>query len=376
MKVAIVTDQLNRWGGAEYMVSVVAGVFPDAPIYTSVADKDFVENNFANRTIKKSFIQILPFKKRFRDEYIPLYPLAFKLFNLKKYDVVISISAAFAKFVRTSSRTRHIFICLTPPRFLWSPDTRSKSQENKLTYRIYKSLFEKRMHERLRKKDIAAASRADKVVSISQEVAKRVKKHYKIDSEVIYPPVEVSEIEPNNDIKVRGDCFLYFGRVETYKGVELAIRACIAAEKKIIIAGTGSDMKRMQNLVRQEKAGELIQFEGFVTEAKKISLFQKSRALIYPVKDEDFGIVPVEANAAGCPVIAYRGGGVVETMSESNPRTAVFFDKYDVESLESILRNFGRYKILPQNCRKQANNFAREIFEYKIRTLAEDIYKE
>ncbi|MBD3329584.1 glycosyltransferase [Candidatus Dojkabacteria bacterium] len=374
MKVAIVTDQLNRWGGAEYMVRVISDVFPQAPIYTSVADKDFVDTNFPDKQIKKTFVQLLPFRKRLHDEYIPLYPVAFRLLNFKKYDVVISVSAAFSKFIKTGRRTKHLSICLTPPRFLWSPKTRSKSKENKFTYKIYKALFENRMHERLRKQDKRAIERADKVVSISEEVAKRVKKHYRVDSDVIYPPVEVSEIEPNTDIKVRGECFLYFGRVETYKGVELAIKACIAAEKKLIVAGTGSDLQRMQELVMQHQAENLIKFEGFVSESKKISLFQKSRALIYPVRDEDFGIVPVEANAAGCPVIAYRGGGVVETLSENNPRTAVFFDDYTEEALEKILRNFGRYKIIPQNCRKQANNFAREIFEYKIKTLVEDIY--
>jgi len=373
-KIALIHDELTKWGGGEYVLKVLSEKFRNADVYTSVVYKDFTDKLFPGLDIKPSFIQKLPFKKALHDEYITLYPLAFKLFNLGKnqYDVIISISSGFSKCISVPKGVKHIIYCLTPPRFLWMPTSRSKALSKKLTYILYDKLFRNILDGIFRRVDKRAVEKADETVSISNEVANRVRNFYKVESKVIYPPVAIDEIkfEKNND---REDYFLYLGRVESYKGVDLAIQACANTGKKLVVAGIGDDLERLKNIVDKNGWSKLIKFYGFVTKSRKYSLYRKARALIYPVRDEDFGIVPIEANASGCPVIAYRGGGVVETLSEANPRTAIFFDKFESKSLERILKQFDKYNINSANCRKQAELFGRKIFEYKIEQLVNNV---
>lgn len=220
--------------------------------------------------------------------------------------------------------------------------------------------------------DRGAAQRVDKMVAISKVVQKRIKKYYQRESDVIYPPVEVKAIQAVTKVNRKENWFLYLGRVETYKGVELAIRAAYEAKVPLKIAGVGDDLERMKDLVKQLNAKGFVKFLGFVSEEEKLELLSKAKALIFPVKGEDFGIVPVEANAAGTPVIAYRDGGVVETISNINPKSGEFFTKYDYKSLAKILKGFDGRQYKSDNCRKQSSNFAVEIFIYKIQRYVED----
>jgi len=267
MKIAIVADQLTKYGGAEFMISVLLKVFPKADLFTSVSEEDFIKEYFPKTKIYTTFIQQFPFASQLRDEYSTLSPIGFKMLDFTGYNLVISVSSAFAKQVTVRKPTRHVMICLTPPRFLWMEKSRSERYK-KFTYKVYEKIFKKPLQWIYRKMDLKAARQADQIISISDVVAKRVKKVYKRDSEVIYPPVDVAKISVQPHNKDRGDSFLYLGRVESYKGVDLAVRACIAVNKKLIIAGRGTDLERIKDLVTFLKAEKLIKFLDFVPEER------------------------------------------------------------------------------------------------------------
>ncbi len=372
LKVAIVTDELQFWGGAQDDVISFSKVFQNSTIYTSIYEEDVLEKYFKGKNVKASFIQKMPFEKKLREEYFLLYPLAFRLFNFKKYDLVISVSSAFAKFVKTPKNTKHFLYCLTPPRYLWL-ETRSDRHRGKVTYKLY-SLFKPFLHNIWRRKDKKAAQKADMVASNSKEVARRIKKFYELDAKVLYPAVEMDYIEFNPDISSRQEWFLYVGRVEKYKGVDIMVRACINAKKKLKIAGKGSYLEDLKKLVRDLNGEDLVEFLGYVDNEQKADLLSKCKTLIFPVKDEDFGIVPIEANAAGCPVLAFAGGGVLETIVDGV--TGKFFREHSSSSLEKELRDWNSLKFNPEDCRKQAMNFGFDAFENKMVSLVNEILKE
>ncbi len=364
-KIAIVCDRLDTWGGAEFHMREITKILPEADIFTSVADSQFIQEYFPGRTIYTTFIQKLPFQKALKQEYVLLQPLAFSRLNFSKYDLIISISSGFAKNINTPRHSKHIYICLTPPRFLWLEKSRKTTQSKKITYNLVYKIIKKPLHNILRKTDYKSAQKPRKILANSKTIVKRVKKYYDRDAQYIYPPVDLKSMEYHNE--KRDDKYLYLGRIDAYKGVELAIRACVKLGKKLVVAGTGPDMERMQQLVKELNAGNLINFLGFVSDKTKVNLYNKCRALIFPVLDEDFGIVPVEAQACGCPVIAYRSGGVRETVSDKLPQTGVFFGKYSSHALALAIRRFEKADIDPRDCVEQAKMFSTEIFAFKMR---------
>ncbi len=369
LKVAIIADEIQYWGGAQDDILAFTKVFPNSTIYTSIYEEDVIQKFFKNCRVKTTFIQKMPLEKKFREEYFLLYPLAFRLLNLKKYDLVISVSSAFSKFVRTPKNVKHFMYCLTPPRYLWL-ENRSARSSRKITYKIY-SVFQPILHKFWRKKDRNAARKADMVATNSNEVAKRVKKFYGINPKVLYPPVEMNYLKYNPDYSKREDWFVYIGRVEKYKGVELMIRACIKAKKKLKIAGKGEYLDEAKNLVRELEGDEYIKFLGYVEDSVKADLLFNSKGLIFPVKDEDFGIVPIEANASGCPVLAYSGGGVLETVVDGS--TGKFFTDWTVDSLVEQLDMWDSYSFSPKDCKVQASKFSFEVFENKLVVLIDSL---
>ena len=380
IKTAIVCEPLYKMGGAELHLQYIMQAFPNHELFTAYYNEEFVKKNFPSTTIHTSKMQKLPNIEKFRNQYIPLLPKAYQSFDFTRFDVVISLSSSFAKFVQTKD-IPHIDICMTPPRFLWNKEIRTIKNEsnlktsklNSLSYSIYNSFIGERLEDNWRKMDIQSAQRCTKMIAISNVVKERIKDVYKIDSDVIYPPVNVTEIEKRPLMNRKEDWFLYLGRVETYKGVELAIRACAQLNLPLKIAGDGQNAEAMKELVKKMKARGYIKFLGFVSDEEKYKLLERAKAVIFPVQDEDFGIVPVEANASGTPVVAYRSGGVTETISEENPKTGVFFDDYTVESLAKVLKNFSSSDYNQDNCRKQAELFAEQIFVYKLQNYVKDV---
>jgi len=385
-KVAIVYDPLFKYGGAEAQLKYMFKAFPNAEFYTAYYDTEFVEEQvikdvLGDRKIHKSFMQYLPFKWKLRELYFLFLPLAYRFFNFRNYDVVISHTISFAKFVRPPKGVVHVCSCMSPPKFFWEKDGRTMRKNpfkgvRKFLYSFYAFFMDTFLEDIWKYWDKNAANRCDKIFGNSESVKKRIKKYYEMDADVIYPPVEVSEIKKKKLLNRRENWFLYIGRIETYKGVDLAIKAAVKAGVPLKVAGKGSDLKSMQELVKKLNAKGSVKFLGFVSEEEKIDLLMRCKALIFPVRKEDFGIVPVEANAAGAPVIAYKEGGPLETISESNPKTGKFFDKYTVKELSSVLKKFNPDKYDPVNCRKQADNFAAEIFVYKLQNYVEDVLQD
>ena len=377
LRVAVVAEPLFKHGGAEVHLRYIMKAFPNCEVYTAYYDKKFVKEFFGDIKIHHSFIQYLPKKFQFRQLYLLFHPWAYRSFKLKGYDVIVSLSIAFAKFAHAKG-VKHVDLCMTPPKFLWEKEGRSLKNEeqlkgiNRTFFKIYSFFMDTFLEKLWQKWDKEAAAKCDKIVANSKVVQKRIKKYYGLESDVIYPPVEVKTIQSFKKINRKENWFLYMGRVETYKGVDLAIKACAMANVPLKIAGTGDNLEQMKELVKNMNKKGLIKFLGYVSDEEKINLLSRCRALIFPVRNEDFGIIPVEANAAGTAVIAYREGGVLETISEENPKTGVFFDKYDAESLTEVIKKFKDSLYDPDNCRKQADNFAAEIFMYKLKNYVKE----
>lgn len=377
IKVAVVYEPLYKMGGGELHMRYILEAFPNSELFTAYYDKKLVEENFKDVKIHSSFMQNLPWREKLRYIYLVLNPLAYKSFKFKDYDIIISLSSHFSKFAHQDG-VKHIDLCMTPPKFLWQKDDRTLKDEDQLSginrffFRMYSFFMDTFLEKLWQKWDRNAAQKCDRIVANSNVVKKRIKKFYNCDSDVIYPPVEVSKILKYPRMNRKENWYLYLGRVETYKGVHLAIKACDRLDLPLKIAGAGQDLESMKELVEQLGAKGIVKFLGFVSEEEKYDLMSKARALILPIRGEDFGIVPVEANAFGTPVIAYKDGGVMETISEENPATGVFFEKYTVDALVDVLKNFKPEKYTQDNCVKQAQNFASEIFIYKLQNYVED----
>lgn len=377
IKVAVVYEPLYKMGGGELHLKYILEAFPNSELFTAYYDDNLVKKNFKNRKINASFLQKLPWRNKLRYIYLLFLPMAYKSFRFKDFDAIISLSSHFAKFANQKG-VQHIDICMTPPKFLWQKEDRTlkkKSQLsgiNKFFFGIYSFFMDTALEDVWRKWDKEAAQKCDRIVAISNVVKKRVEEYYGVNADVIYPPVEVSKIAKYPRVNRKENWFLYLGRVEKYKGVHLAIKACNKLDLPLKIAGTGDDLEAMKQLVDKLAAKGIVKFLGYVSEDEKYELLSRAKALIFPVRGEDFGIVPVEANAFGTPVIAYKDGGPTETISLENPATGVFFEKYTVESLVNVLKKFKPEKYTQDNCIKQSQNFASEIFIYKLQNYVKD----
>lgn len=352
MKIALVHEYLNQFGGAERVLQVLCAMFPDAPIYTLFYDSGATGGVFEGRDIRTSFLQKAPFIKKYH-HFFPLFmPMAIERFDFSDFDIVISISASFAKGIITKPHTKHICYCLTPPRFLWDD---SQKFMNDFGYpRFIKNIFPP-LITYLRLWDREASFRVDKFVAISNFVKERVKKYYSRDSDVIYSPVNINKFYISSDIR---DYFFMAGRHVSYKKFDLAIKVFNQLGWHLKIAGVGPETERLKKL-----AGNNIEFLGLVSDERLADLYAHARAFIFP-QEEDFGITPLESMASGRPVIAYRGGGSVETIIES--KTGTFFNDQTTESLAQVVRSFDFIKFDPNECRRQAENFSIEVFKNNI----------
>jgi glycosyltransferase involved in cell wall biosynthesis len=376
-KVAVLFDPLYKFGGAELHLRYILETFPQAELFVPYYDKEFVKKNFPNIKIHHSFLQYLPWKDSLKYIYLLLQPLAISTYRFKGFEAIVSLSIQFGKFAK--GNIKHVNICMSPPKFLWQKDDRSIKDVNslkginRLFFRIYSFFMDSFLEDMWKKWDARAAQRLDGMVAISNVVKRRIKKFYDVKAEVMYPPVEIEKLKPKKLLKRKENWFLYLGRIETYKGVELAIRACVEAGVPLKVAGTGADVDRMKDLIKELNAKGLVKMLGFIDEELKYDLLRRCKALIFPVRGEDFGIVPVEANACGSVVIAYKDGGVVETISDVKPKTGIFFTKYNYKELAKILKKFDADDYEPTNCIIQAENFDAKIFMYKLKNYVEDM---
>lgn len=362
MRIALVHDYLNQFGGAERVLEAFCEIFPDAPIYTLVYDSKKMHGVFSDRKIRTSFLQKIPFVKSHHRIFPFLMPIAIEQFDLSDYDIVLSDTTSFAKGVITRPETLHICYCHTPLRYAWD-DSHKYIEEFGLP-KIIKRFIPFFMNY-IRLWDREAALRVDKFICNSNFVAKRIKKYYSRDAEVIYPPVDVRNFLPSPN-KSWGSYFLMAGRLLAYKRFDIAIRAFNKIGKPLKIIGEGPEGKKLKKISNKN-----IEFLGEISGEKLKNYYQNCLALIFP-QEEDFGIVPLEAMACGKPIIAYRGGGALESIQDGE--TGIFFNEQTVDSLIGAINRFHPEKFDAQTIRAHAMKFDKEKFKKKIKDFVEKSY--
>ncbi len=330
MRIAIVYDWMDKWGGVERMLLVLHAMYPDAKFYTSFYDAD--KASWAKDiNVKTSFMQRLPrFIKSSRIFSLPFFPYAFESLNFNEYDLVISVTSTFAKSIITKPETKHICILLTPPRFLWS---HTKTYLPGTFARVVAAPILSRM----RALDYVAARRPDSIISISKLVAARCKKYYGLDSDIVYPPFDeeywkLIKKTVKIDKTLPKKYFLVVARLEPYKCVELAIQAFNELKKQLIVVGAGSQQDNLKRL-----AGPTITFLENVSDERLGTLYTQAQALIMP-QEEDFGYTALEAQYFGCPVISYAHSGATETII--NGQTGTTFAPQSTPALKDAIEQF------------------------------------
>jgi glycosyltransferase involved in cell wall biosynthesis len=326
MRVAIVHDYLNQRGGAERVVAALHEIFPEAPIFTSVLDRAQLWPQLRSADIRVSWMQRLPGIKRHLMKYLLLYPLVFDRLDLSGFDLVLSSSSAFAKAARAPRGSRHVCYCHTPARFLWSYDQYVEHEEfGRMTRAALPWAI-----RTLQRWDLKTAARPDKFVAASTVVAERIRQIYGREAAIVPPPVDTERFRHLSGKP--GDYYLIISRLNAYKRLHLAVEAFNRLHLPLVIAGDGPHRATLERM-----AGPTVRFLGQVTDDAVGRLLSGCRALIFPA-EEDFGITVVEANAAGRPVVAYQGGGALDTVEPEV--TGVFFTEPSADSLaESVLRS-------------------------------------
>lgn len=351
MKIALVHDWMNQIGGAEDVLESLVSLYPNAPIYTSLYAPDQMPAHWRQWDIRSSFIDRLPFAHRQQQLYFPLYPFAFEQFDFQDYDVVLSNKSGFCHGIITGPETLHICYCLTPTRYVWRyPQYAEREQLGRLTRTILPPFL-----TFLRQWDQLAANRVDHFVAISQEIQRRIGKVYRRKATIIHPPVDTTRFMPSGKIE---DYYLLVGRLVPYRRVDLLIEAFNRMKRPLFIAGNGRDRERLEAM-----AGPTIKFLGYVPDADLPDLMARCRAFMWP-GEEDFGIAPLQAMASGRPVIAYKAGGVLETLIPG--QTGLFFNEQTVEAVVAAVEAFDPQAYSPRLIRQHAEQFDTSIFKQKM----------
>ncbi len=353
MKVALVHDYLNQMGGAERVVIALHEIFPDAPIYTSIYDPERVDPVFRQMDIRTTFMQKLPLVTKHHQPYLPFYPFAMESLDLRGYDLVLSSSSAFGKGVITKPETMHICYCHTPMRWCWNyREYVEREQLGGMARRVLPFLI-----TGLRVWDQTSAMRVDHFIANSPVVAERIAKYYRREAVVIPPPVEAQRF-PFDPTTQPEDYFLIVSRLIPYKRIDLAIEACNRLQLPLVIIGSGRDEARLRRL-----AGPTIRFTGRLSDEEVLHYYTHCRAFLFP-GEEDFGITPLEAQAAGRPVIAYGAGGALASVVEGV--TGLFFREQTAESLAATLTAFDERQFDPETIRNHALEFDLPRFHRRV----------
>ncbi|MCP4423228.1 MAG: glycosyltransferase family 4 protein [Chloroflexi bacterium] len=356
MKTALVHDWLNQIGGAEDVLESLVELFPSAPVYTSLYWRDKMPEQWRQWDIRTSFINRLPFAQSRSQIYFPLYPFAFERFDFREYDLVISNKSGFDHGIITGPETLHICYCLTPTRYVWRYQQYAE-QENLgwLARKVLPPFL-----TFLRQWDRLAADRVDHFIAISEEVRRRIAKIYRRDSTIIYPPVDTSRFEPSNQVE---DYYLMVGRLVPYRRLDLLVEAFNKLDRPLYIAGNGRDRERLEAM-----AGPNIKFLGYVPDVDLPDLMARCRAFMFP-GEEDFGIAPLQAMAAGRPVIAYAAGGALDTVIPG--KTGALFTEQSVPVIVDAVESFDPDSADTACLRHHAERFDTAVFNQKLTTFVE-----
>jgi len=366
VKLALVYDRINKFGGAERVLQTLHKIWPQAPIYTSVYNPKTAPWA-ENINIISSWLNHLPLARTHHELYPWLTSLAFESFDFSNFDIVISVTSAEAKAVITPPKTLHICYCLTPTRYLWSHSSSYQHQPglgvfNQLAKPVFKST-----KSYLKKIDLINSSRPDVYATISKTSQTRIKRYYRQTSTVIYPPINVSNfsktIKPQYSFQNQ-PYYLVVSRLNPYKNISLAVKAANKFKINLVIVGIGRELINLNSL-----AGPTVKILGAVTDNQLISLYQHAKVLIMP-QIEDFGLVSLEAQASGTPVIALNKGGATETIIKN--KTGIFFSQATVDSLTSAMKQFNSTTWDKKLIQANAKKFDQHIFINKFKQFVED----
>lgn len=330
MKVALVQDWLTEIGGAEKVFSAIFELYPDADIYTLTSNEQVISSLGINRNrIKESFISQLPFGRRHYRMYLPFFAKAIESFDLSSYDLIISSSYSVAKGIIKNANQLHICYCHSPVRYAWDL-YHQYLRESKLTGFGLKGIFVRHVLHHLRIWDVISANRVDVFVANSNYIKRRIWNVYKREALVVYPPVNVENFELEQN---KGNYYFAASRMVPYKKIDLIVRVFNELEGvQLKVAGDGPDFNKIKKI-----AGPNIEMLGFVSNEELKHLMKNAKAFVFAA-DEDFGIIPVEAQACGTPVIAFERGGALETVI--NGVTGMYFQEQNEESLKQAILRF------------------------------------
>jgi len=326
MKVAIVHYWLVNMRGGEKVIEALLDLFPNADIFTHIYDPKEISDKIRSHRIYTTNISKFPFAKKLYQKYISFMPNALMKLNLQSYDLIISSESGPAKGIIPNPDAYHICFCHSPMRYIW--DMYYEYFENSgIITRFFMDIF----ISKLRFWDVTSSNLVDRFIANSHYVAKRIKRYYNRDADVVFVPVA---IEDYSSIKREPeDFYLFFGQLVTYKRVDIALEACIKSGRKLVVAGAGGSDKEK----KKYRNSPLVTFTGKLSDTEVKYYYSRAKALLFP-GIEDLGIIPIEANAAGCPVIAYRKGGTLDTIKENV--TGIFFNEQNPDSLIDAMEYF------------------------------------
>lgn len=354
MRLALVHDWLNQIGGAEDVLAELVSRHPESPIYTSIYAPDKMPDVYRSWDIRTLWLDQLPAIHSHHQPYLPLYPLAWNGLKLDDVDVILSNKSGFCHGLRFDpARTIHVCYCLAPTRYVWTLD--AYAQREGFSRPVHAAL--RPLAALLKRWDYAAAQRVTHFIAISTEIQQRIRTYYDRESVIIFPPVDTSRFTPVPANQVE-DYFLIVSRLIPYKRIDLAVEAATRLNLPLKIGGTGRDLERLKSI-----AGPTVEFLGYVPDDELPGIMARARAFIFPGL-EDFGITPVQAQAAGRPVIAYRGGGALDTVQAG--LTGEFFDEMTVDSLAGVMSTFDATRYDPAEIRAHALKFDHSVFHQQM----------
>jgi len=362
MKIALVHDFLLRKGGAERVLRVLMDMFPEAPVYTLLYDRKKMGDQFPQERVITSGLQKFPrFILGMHKFLFPFMPAAIEEFDFSEFDLVISSSGAYSHGIITNLNTKHICYYHSPMRYAWDYTHEYLKEQN---LGAIGELITSRLLHKVRLWDYLAADRVDIPIANSRTVRNRIRKYYRQESDIIYPPVDIEsyEMTPHNE-----GYFLIVSTLTPYKRIDLAVELFNKLGKRLVIIGDGPDRSRLQRI-----AAENIDFLGFKSDEVVKEYMQNCRAFVFP-GEEDFGMAPIEAMACGKPVLAYNKGGLSESMIDG--KTGQLFDEQNLESMEAALTQLliNEKDYDPVFIRKHSEQFSRAAFEKAMHQLIEDV---
>lgn len=361
MKLALVHDWLNQIGGAEDVLATLVDLYPASPIYTSIYAPDLMPAFYKNWDIHTLWLDRMPGIHRHHQPYLPLYPLAWGRLDLSNYDVVLSNKSGFCHGFQYGAHTLHICYCLAPTRYVWQLESYiAREGLGKPVERLLRPLI-----ATMGRWDYAAAQRVHHFIAISTEIQQRIKTYYHRESVIIYPPVDTSRFQPVSDV---GDYYLIVSRLIPYKRIDLAVQAATRLGLPLKVGGKGRDLERLKTM-----AGPTVEFLGYVPDDDLPGLMARCKAFLFPGL-EDFGITPVQAQAAGRPVIAFGGGGALDTVIPR--KTGEHFHEMSVDSLAAVMANFDANAYDPAVMRAHALKFDTQVFNQQMAEYVEQAWED